>query len=66
MNLIQKLFAYIIYLIWKLAKLLIFLIWSIAKILIVIPKIIYRIFMRMKGVHVVDDYRVIDDRKLLK
>ena len=66
MNLLQKLFAYIIYFIWKLAKLLIFLIWGIAKILIVIPKIIYRILMQMKGVHVVDDYKVIDDPKLLK
>ena len=66
MNLIQKLFAYTIYLIWCLAKLIIFLFWSIAKILIIIPKIIYRIFMCMKGVHVVDDYKVIDDPKLLK
>ena len=66
MNLFQKIFAYTIYLIWCLAKLLIISFWKLAKILIAIPKIIYRIFMRMKGVHVVDDYKVIDDPKLLK
>lgn len=66
MNLFQKFFAYVIYIIWCLAKLIIIVLWKLAKILIAIPKIIYRIFMRMKGIHVVDNYRVINDSKLLK
>lgn len=66
MNLFQKIFGYTIYLIWCLAKLTILILWNLAKLIIAIPKIIYRIFMRTKGVHVVDDYKVINDPKLLK
>jgi hypothetical protein len=66
MSLLQKIFAYTIYLIWCLAKLLIIILWKLAKLLIAIPKLIFFIFMKMKGVHVVDDYKVIDDPRLLK